>query len=56
MNYRFFKREYSKEKYNGNEKKNDKDREVVAHDNDVDIVNDYISINLACQYSTWIID
>lgn len=56
INCRFLKREYLREKGEGNEKKNDKDTTSVARGNDVYIVYDDNSINLACQDSTWIID
>lgn len=56
LNGRFLKRECSREKYEGNEKKNHKDTTSVACDSDVCIVYDDNSINLACQDSTWMID
>lgn len=52
MDCRVLKREYSREKYYGNENKNDKDTTTVARDNDVHIVYDDSYINLAYQGST----
>ena len=55
-NCRFLKRDQSRERDEDKEKKNDKDTTAVASVNNVYIVCDDNSINLACQDSTWIID
>lgn len=47
-NYLFLKKEYLRERDKHNEKKNYKDTIAVAHDNDVYIIYDDYSINLAC--------
>lgn len=56
MNYRFLKREYSMERDEDNEKKNNKYTTTVVSHNDVYVIYNDNSKKLACRDSSQIID